>query len=107
MRKYREHLIPLHYCVLGVIALATMQCLMGWMFFKFVDVYGHTDLILLHLNITVEVLRSTISRVVLLLLGLGFGILIKTIERYTVKILMLTFLYMISLAAELNVLYAD
>jgi len=70
-------------------------------------VFGHRSLILLHFGIIVEVMRSTIGRVTLLLLALGFGVVIKQIEKYQIKILTLAFLYMISLAAELNVMYAN
>ena len=55
----------------------------------------------------IEVLRSAFARVVTLLVSLGYGILIKSIERYQTKILVLTFLYVLSLAAVLNVEYVN
>lgn len=59
------------------------------------------------LSIIIEVLRNTFSRVITLLVALGYGILIKTMGKYEEKVLALAFFYMISLAAYLGVVYIN
>jgi hypothetical protein len=51
----------------------------------------------------IEVLQNTFSKVVTLLVALGYGILITTIERYKTKIMTLSFLYLVSFAAYLGI----
>lgn len=57
--------------------------------------------------IIIEVLRNTFARVITLLVALGYGILIKTMGKYTQKVQALAFFYMISLAAYLGVVYIN
>jgi len=55
----------------------------------------------------VNVLRNTFSKVVLLLVGLGYGICIRGIERYKSRIASLSFLYVISMAAYKGIFYIN
>jgi hypothetical protein len=54
-----------------------------------------------------EILKNTSARVVTLIVALGYGILITSIERYRTKILSLSFLYMASFAAYNGILYIN
>ena len=92
---------------MAVICVTLLQCVLSWAHFAFNNEYGHSSSFLIYSNIIVEVARSTFSRDVILLVSLGYGILIRSIERYQTKILTLTFLYMISLAAELSIAYIN
>lgn len=58
-------------------------------------------------SIAVEILRNTFARVVTLIVALGYGILITTVEKYKTKILSLSFLYMASFAAYNGILYIN
>jgi hypothetical protein len=62
---------------------------------------------LVGLLIIIEVLRNTFARVITLLVSLGYGILFKTMAKYEQKIMALSFLYMVSLAAYMGVVYIN
>lgn len=55
------------------------------------------------LSSSLEVVRETLVRITLLLIGLGYGITTEQVTRYRVKILVLSFFYAISLSAMLGI----
>lgn len=107
MKKFQDHLINLHYYVLAVISLSFLQC-----FFSSLVFYNHNHTgtysgFLMGLSMLVDVLRNTFARVVFLLVGIGYGILITTMGKYETKVLTLAFSYMISLSAYLGILFIN
>lgn len=68
---------------------------------------GESSPFLTFVSIALEILRNTSARVVSLVVALGYGILIKSIDRYKTKILSLSFLYMASFAAYNGILYIN
>lgn len=103
MQKYKENIINLHWCILVIIVISLLECLLRWGIFSSNNMYGTNNSFLLFLQVLVEVCRDTFSRVITLLVSLGYGILIKTIEKYQTKVFFLTFFYMASLSALLGV----
>ena len=61
---------------------------------------GSNSAFLVLVGFVLEISSNVFSRVVTLLVGLGYGILIKTIERYRTKIILISFLYSMGFMAN-------
>lgn len=107
MKKHRENIINLHYYVLAIITICLFQCIFNWALYGNMNKIGVYSPVLTFASIAVEILRNTFARVVTLVVALGYGILITTIERYKTKILSLSFLYMASFAAYNGIQYIN
>ena len=107
MHKYRDHTINLHNFILALMAVCALEMLFRWANFKYNNSYGVSHAFLTVTCIVIDVIRNTGSRVMTLLLGLGFGILIKSVTKYQTKILELCFVYMISQMAIESVTYIN
>lgn len=98
MQEFKYHLINLHWCVLAVIVINLFDCFTRWGNFMYYNKYGFNSFWMIFFQVFVQVIRDTFSRVITLLVSLGYGILIKSISKYRNKIFVLTVLYMASLA---------
>jgi hypothetical protein len=93
--------------VLAIISICLMQCLFNFGLYHNMNKVGFYSPVLTFASITVDILRNTFARVVTLVVALGYGILITTIERYKNKILILSFLYMASFATYNGIQYIN
>ena len=107
MKKHQESRINLHYYVLAIISISFAQCAFNWGLYSYMNQKGENSPFLTFFSISMEILRNTFARVVTLIVALGYGILITSIERYKTKILSLSFLYMASFAAYNGIMYIN
>ena len=107
MKKYQEQLINLHYYILVIIAITFFECIFNWSLYSFLNRKGRYSTGITLMCIVIEITRSTFARVITLIVALGYGILIKSIERYQNKIMSVAFLYMASLAAYNGIAYIN
>ena len=107
MKKHRDNIINLHYYVLAIISISFAQCVFNWALYAYLNRYGVNSPWLSFLSIMMEILKNTSARVVTLIVALGYGIVITSIERYKTKIMSLSFLYMASFAAYNGILYIN
>lgn len=107
LKKYQDQLINLHYYVLAIIMISFFECVFNWSLYSFINRKGRYSTGITLICMLIEIFRSTFARVVTLVVALGYGILIKTIERYQNKILSVSFMYMASLAAYNGIMYIN
>lgn len=103
MNKYKDHLINLHWCLLAILVVSMLEAVLRWSIFLFVNNHGFNSIALVVAQVIVQVLRDTFARIITLLVSLGYGILIKTIERYFSKIFLISVLYVAALSFQLAV----
>ena len=99
MKKHKEHLINLHFYVLAVILISLFECGFECSLYAYLNRKGTNSPVLIITEFFFEILRNIFSRVATLLIGLGYGILIKAIDKYKAKIMLLSFLYSFALIA--------
>lgn len=99
LKKYREHLVPVHFYVLSILSIAFLECIFNMCYFSYNNRVGKSSYILTFIACLIEVIRNTLSRVFTLVIGLGYGILIMSISKYQTKIMTISFLYMAALGA--------
>jgi hypothetical protein len=107
LRKYQDQLIALHYYVLVIILISFLECIFNWSLYAYINRRGEYSGAITFLCMVIEIFRSTFARVVTLVVALGYGILIKSIEKYQAKIITVSFLYMASLAAYNGIIYIN
>jgi hypothetical protein len=107
MYRYREAIISLHWYIVVVLVAALLECLFNFSVYSFVDRQGHFSTILSLVASICEIFRSTFSKLILLMIGLGYGISARSIAKYQTKIMVLCFLYMISQGAFLGIYYIN
>ena len=107
MRKFQDQLINLHYYVLLIICISFLECIFNWSLYSHINRKGEYSTAITLMCMAIEIFRSTFARVVTLVVALGYGILIKSIEKYQAKILSVSFLYMASLAAYNGIIYIN
>lgn len=107
MYEFRDHVIAIHYYILATIIISLFKCLFSISFFNHIDEMGTPSSSLLYLCLGIEVARNTFSRVVALVVALGYGIVISSIKRYQNKIFIISFLYTCTLCAYLGILYSS
>mmetsp|Transcript_1935 Transcript_1935/g.2793 ORF Transcript_1935/g.2793 Transcript_1935/m.2793 type:complete len:115 (+) Transcript_1935:843-1187(+) len=99
--------LSLHYFVLVVIIVTLFQCLFNYGDYAKINAYGTQSGTLLITAFALDVIRSTMSKVVILLLGLGYGLTTDSVEYLQTKITILSAMYSISLAAYNGVQYMN
>jgi hypothetical protein len=128
LKKHQDQLINLHYYVLAIIMISLFECVFNWIQYSFINRKGRFSTGINLICMLINIFRSTFARVVTLVVALGsrlividetwigeseesnyrrrlYSIHIKTIERYQNKILIVSFLYMASLAAYNGITY--
>jgi len=103
MNNHKEHIINLHWFLVIILIVGFLECVLQWSSFLFVNSHGYNHQGLVLAQILVQICRDTFARVVMLLVSLGYGILIQTINRYFNKIFIITILYMAALSFLLAV----
>lgn len=93
--------------MLVIICITWFECIFNWSLYSYINRKGSYSAGITIMCMIIEICRSTFARVVTLVVALGYGILIKTIERYQNKILSVSFLYMASLAAYNGIMYIN
>jgi len=78
MFLYKDHVIFLHKLVLLLIIVTVVQCLVTFGVYSNSNEVGDTSSELVLISIILEVIRSTFAKVVTLLVGLGYGICLKS-----------------------------
>lgn len=107
VKKYKDHLITVHFYVLSILWITFMQCIFNVSYFYYNNRVGKSSPVLTFIMCLIEVFRNTLSRVFTLLIGLGYGILITSVEKYQSKISILSFLYMAALGAYSGLTYIN
>ena len=82
MKRFETHLISLHYYVLTILLITFIEAVFKACLYAYMDHYGDSPALYVIFGLFVEIMRSVFARVITLLVGLGYGILIKTVERY-------------------------
>ena len=100
LNRYKDHLINLHYYVLVVIIVTLGQTLSNIALLQYINTNGYGSNLLSFVSFLFDILSNVISRVVTLIVGLGYGILIKSIQRYKTKIILISFLYSMGFLAN-------
>ena len=75
--------------------------------FDFYNKWGTRWIGFIIVNITISAIKSTLARVISLMVSLGYGILVPSLQKYMDKILILSFLYLVSNASYMAVLYMN
>jgi hypothetical protein len=91
--------IGLHFLIFGLILISLFECAFNGSLYNYQNRIGLNSPFLILMEILFINLRNTASRVLTLLVALGYGILIRSIERYQMKIIVLTILYTVALGA--------
>ena len=82
MYQHKRHLITLHYFMLAVLIITIFQSLMMFKVFLASNEAGETKTELVFFSMILEVMRSTFTKVVTLLVGIGYEIHMPSIEPY-------------------------
>ena len=107
MYEFRDHVIAIHYYILVTIIISLLKCIINLTFYSHINDTGLTSDALLYLSFAIEIARNTFSRVVALVVALGYGIVISSIKRYQNRIFIISFLYTCTLCAYLGILYSS
>ena len=82
MKRFESHLISLHYYILTIILVTLIEAVFKACLYGYMDHYGDSPALYVIFGLFVEIMRNVFARVITLLVGLGYGILIRTVERY-------------------------
>lgn len=96
MTKFKDNKVSIHYYFCCLLIVACLECAVTYLEY---DVYNSSGKRLLPLTVTsvfFTAFRETLSRLLCLLISLGYGIVMNILNRYTTKIGLLSFLFFIA-----------
>jgi len=93
-RHWRQ-LLPLQYCIAGVIALGMIEGATWYFEFLALNLEGETYLSATMIGIAVSTLKRTVSRVLVLVVSMGYGVVKPTLGTTKQKMACLAVLYFV------------
>ena len=96
MTKFKENRVSLHFYYCCLLLISCLECAITFLEYDFYNSNGKRLLPLTVFSVFFTALRETLSRLLCLLIALGYGIVMNILNRYTTRIGMMSFLYFIA-----------
>ncbi|VFQ76321.1 unnamed protein product [Cuscuta campestris] len=97
--RYWKDVLPLQHCIASVIALGLFEMLFWYLDYAHFNNTGSRPVGLTYWVVTIEAIRRTISRILILSISMGYGVVRPTLGGLTIKVLLIGITYF--LASEL------
>ena len=96
MRLHPENVVSIHYYFLGLLLIACIECVITFLEYDIYNTSGKRLMPLTVFSVFFSAFRETLSRLICLLISLGYGIVMNVLNRYRTKIGLLGFLFFIA-----------
>ena len=107
MARHSDEKISIHNYFIALMIVTTVECAVTAIEYDIYNSTGKRNLKLTALVIFLSSLRETIARLICLLLALGYGIIMKVLNRYASNICLISFLYFIAVAVNYSAFYIN
>ncbi|CAH9130692.1 unnamed protein product [Cuscuta epithymum] len=97
--RYWKDVLPLQHCIATVIALGLFEMLFWYLDYAYFNNTGSRPVGLTSWVVTIGAIRRTVSRILILSISMGYGVVRPTLGGLTIKVLLIGITYL--LASEL------
>ncbi|XP_019169189.1 PREDICTED: transmembrane protein 87A [Ipomoea nil] len=94
--RYWKDVLPLQHCIAGVIALGLFEMLFWYLDYSYFNNTGVRPVGLTSWVVTIGSIRRTISRILILSISMGYGVVRPTLGGLTIKVLLLGMTYFVA-----------
>ena len=98
MRKNKENKVSIHNYFCCLLVITCVECAITYLEYDIFNNSGTRVLPLTVFSVFFSAFRETLSRLICLLISLGYGIVMNVLNRYITKIGLLSFLFFIACA---------
>ena len=93
MRKHSKDVVSIHKYLALLLILLAVCCFLMFTEYEVFNFDGKRMKLLLHTSVLMQALTNTLSRLIMLLLCLGYGIVMNVLQKYLTKIGLLMFFF--------------
>lgn len=90
-----------------ILAFGYLECIVMYIEYYLFNKNGTRSFVYILINVLVSSIGNTFARMIVLLVSLGYGILLPSVSKYHPQIAMLSFIYFVSNAIYMTVLYMN
>lgn len=94
--RHRQDILPLQYCITGVIALGLLEVMFWYFDYAYFNNTGARPVGLTTWVVTIGATRRTVSRLLILSISMGYGVVRPTLGGLTTKVLLLGITYFVA-----------
>lgn len=94
--RYRQDVLPLQYCITGVIALGLLEMIFWYFDYAYFNNTGTRPVGLTTWVVIIGAIRRTVSRLLILSISMGYGVVRPTLGGLTTKVLLLGITYFVA-----------
>nr|GMD11287.1 transmembrane protein 87A [Ipomoea batatas] len=94
--RYWKDVLPLQHCIAGVIALGLFEMLFWYLDYSYFNNTGARPVGLTSWVVTIGSIRRTFSRILILSISMGYGVVRPTLGGLTIKVLLLGMTYFVA-----------
>ncbi|WMV50410.1 hypothetical protein MTR67_043795 [Solanum verrucosum] len=94
--RHRQDVLPLQYCITGVIALGLLEMIFWYFDYAYFNNTGARPVGLTSWVVTIGATRRTVSRLLILSISMGYGVVRPTLGGLTTKVLLLGITYFVA-----------
>lgn len=94
--RHRQDVLPLQYCITGVIALGLLEMIFWYFDYAYFNNTGARPVGLTSWVVTIGSTRRTVSRLLILSISMGYGVVRPTLGGLTTKVLLLGITYFVA-----------
>lgn len=94
--RHRQDVLPLQYCITGVIALGLLEMIFWYFDYAYFNNTGARPVGLTTWVVTIGATRRTVSRLLILSISMGYGVVRPTLGGLTTKVLLLGITYFVA-----------
>ena len=107
MLSHSDNRVSIHYYFCALLVVTCIECAITFLEYDIFNSSGKRMLPLTVFSVVFSSFRETLSRLICLLISLGYGIVMAVLNRYTTKICLLSFLYFIACAINQACFYIN
>jgi len=107
MRKHRDNIISIHFYFCALFIVTCIECTTIFVEYDLFNESGNRVIGLSIFNVVLKSFRNTLSRLVGLLIALGYGIIMNTIGRYMTNICLMCFMFFVSMMIHMAAQYIN
>jgi len=96
MRKKKEQIISIHYYFATLFLLTTIECTSAFIEYDLFNNNGKRSIGFSGFNVILKSARNTLSRLVALLISLGYGLVMNKIGSYQTRIMFMCFSFFVA-----------
>ena len=107
MLQHKENKVSIHYYICALLLVTCIECAITFLEYDIYNQTGKRMLPLTVFSVVFSAFRETLARLVCLLISLGYGIIMNVLNRYSTKICLLSFLFLIACSINYACFYIN